>query len=81
MKINFIRVKEEQFFKPLLISPLPKSRSPLMTLPPVRVFFPSQIKPNHTWPLLAHATRGEQRDGGISVHTSLRMSSESVCRW
>lgn len=39
MKINFIRVKQKQLFKPLPISPLPKSKSLPLVSPPAQVFF------------------------------------------
>lgn len=68
VKITFIRVEEEQLFKPLLISPLPKSKSPPLTLPPIRVFFQTQIKPNHTGLRPPEETRGLEAQASQCSH-------------
>lgn len=51
VKINFIGVKEEHLFEPLLISSLP------LALPPVGAFLPPEIKPHHTWLSLVQVTQ------------------------
>lgn len=65
VKINFIGVKEEHLFEPLLISSLP------LALPPSRksrrkvgAFLPPEIKPHHTWLSLVQVTQPQ--------HLSLR---------